>query len=179
MRIRSASDSPAWSPDFEPPTPLATEDWVLSPLRPELNILDYAAFDGCRARLRDELGWNGWPRDSFTLTENDKDLADHYSEFERRLAYAYSVLSPDERSAIGCVYIEPWSRGAQFHLWMTDSALDEESVVLTRCLQWLHECWPFETVVVPIRTHHTRLLDAAAQLGLTPCDGPEGFESYC
>jgi hypothetical protein len=149
--------------------------WRLTPLRPELAEVDFAAFFPCRQRLRHELGWNGWPPDDFTVTANVADLSDHYGEFERREAYAYSIL--DAEVCVGCVYIEPWKRGAQLHFWVVDTWLSRESDLLQSVLVWL-ETWPFEEVIVPLRPHATRMRKKVTALGLEMCQGPDGFVAY-
>jgi hypothetical protein len=140
-----------------------------------LALVDYAAWRSCRERLVDELQWNGWPRPDFSLADNTADLANHYAEFERREAYAYSVLSPD--GCIGCVYIEPWAAGAQLAFWVIDAALPVEAEVVARVLDWL-DGWPFDQVVVPLRPSNKRGRACATSLGLQPCSGPDGFVAY-
>lgn len=153
----------------------ASGRWRLTPLAPELAEADFAAFYPIRQRLRQELGWNGWPPDDFDVVANIDDLAKHYAEFERREAYAYSLFSAER--CIGCIYIEPWEGGAQLHFWVIDAWLPQEPIILESVLRWL-EAWPFDEVIVPVRPQVRRMHDRAAELGLTTCDGPEGFISY-
>ena len=175
MRVRCPSPSPAWRPNFTPPAPLTHTGWYLAPLHPDLAELDYDAFTSCRERLVAELDWQGWPAADFSLADNIDDLADHYGEFERREAYAYSVLEPER--CLGCVYIEPWTRGAQLAFWVRDEALSREAEVVAAVLGWL-EGWPFEEVVVPLRAENSRARAVLSQLGLEPCEGPAGHVSY-
>ncbi len=169
MRIRSPSPSPAFRPGFVPPPPLRAPTWHLAPLKPDLAEPDFAAWRSCRERLVDELQWNGWPGPQFTLADNVTDLADHYAEFERREAYAYSVLGPDR--CLGCVYVEPWRDGAQLAFWVTDAALPIEGDVVAAVLDWL-DGWPLGRVVVPVHPGNLRGRALLASLGLEQCPGP-------
>jgi len=175
MRHRHPSASPAFRSDFEPPPPLQTSGWRLAPLHPDLAQEDHDAWQSCRARLVRELQWGGWPSPDFTLADNRADLAEHYAEFERRQAFAYSVLAPDR--CIGCVYIEPWTDGAQLAFWVIDDALPIEAEVVSQVLAWL-DAWPFDRVVVPLRAENLRGRAGMESLGLEPCPGPEGHISY-
>lgn len=175
MRKRERSSSPAWRADFQPPEPPSTASWRLEPLRPELNEQDHAAWASCRERLVQELDWKGWPAPDFTLQDNHADLAEHYAEFLRREAYAWSVLRGER--CLGCVYVEPWSSGAQLAFWVIDEALPLEAELLCFMLDWLAS-WPFEQVVVPVRPQHRRGRQVLASLGLREVQGPPGFVSY-
>lgn len=175
MRQRLSSNSPAWSKDFQPPAPLAAQDWRLTPLHPDLVEEDYRAWKSCRERLVRELQWNGWPGPEFSLQENRIDLEGHYREFQGREAYAYSVLSG--KVCVGCFYIEPWSTGAQLAFWFVDDWLARETQVTKAVLTWL-QAWPFDEVLLPLRPWNTRKLAAVQALGLMPCAGPDGHVSH-
>ena len=103
--------------------------------------------------LRAELGWGGWPADDYTLEANRKDLRRHQGEFDRREAFAYTVLDPEGAKCLGCVYIEPWQGQAQLFWWVTDEWRGEgrERDVLEDTLTWLHREWGFQQVIVPLR----------------------------
>jgi hypothetical protein len=175
MRVRSPSPSPAFRPDSTPPPPLESTSWRLAPLHPDLAALDYAAWRSCRERLVAELQWNGWPGPDFSLEENVADLERHYGEFERREAYAYSVLGDGE--CLGCVYIEPWRDGAQLAFWVVDSALPIEGEVVADVLDWLGR-WPIGRVVLPLHPGNLRGQGLLASLGLVRCPGPEGHLTF-
>ncbi len=103
------------------------------------------------------------------------DLAEHQAEFERREAFAYSVLASSR--CIGCVYIEPWTCGAQLAYWVTDDAIAIESDIVAGVLAWL-TLWPFDCVVVPLRPENVRGRACLQGLGLQPCPGPPGHISF-
>ena len=156
-----------WSADFTPPAPLRTERVRLEPLRPEVVELDYAAIMESRARLRAELRWGrGWPADDFTVDDNRKDLADHFAEFERRQAYAYTVLDPSGSRCLGCIYVEPWEGDARLAFWVIDDEVDTslEAHLLAVLFDWFETEWLFARVIIPLRPENRRGVAVAQSL---------------
>lgn len=116
---------------------------------------DYEAVMESARLLRTMFG-RGWPREGFTREENWQDLAQHQAEFLQRLAFAYTVMSPDESRCLGCVYIDPlegYPEAASVRLWVRQSAHDQglDSALFRTIRRWLDDCWPFERVVFPGR----------------------------
>ncbi|MFT7518681.1 MAG: hypothetical protein ACI9MC_000813 [Kiritimatiellia bacterium] len=175
MRQRSSSTSPAWRSTFQPPEPLSQPRWHLRPLHPDLADLDYDAWSSCRERLVEELGWDGWPTATFSRQDNRADLAQHFAEFERREAFAYSILQ--NTRCIGCIYVEPWTEGAQLAHWVTAEALTIEHEIVNATLDWLCT-WPFERVIIPVRHGNLRGRALLEALGSRVCAGPANFISY-
>ena len=87
------------------PENLRTDKFVLMPLTPDHVALDYAALMSSKEMLRI---WSGspWPSDGFTLAENREDLAWHWDEHQKRIAFTFTVLNPTEDECLGCVYIK-------------------------------------------------------------------------
>lgn len=152
------------------PEPLRTPSFVLEPLAEAHAALDYAALMSCRARLRRELAWAAWPPVGFTLEDNRIDLRQHYAEFVNHEAFAYTVLAPDRRRCLGCVYLEPCAEadGGQLSYWLVDEALGMESTFLEAVLSWVHGHFGLRRVVVPLRADNPRAIGVAAALGLVP-----------
>ena len=165
-------DSP-WLTRTSLPEPLETARFVLEPLHEKHAELDYAAFTSCRARLRKELQWGEWPADGFTLKENRADLARHYGEFERQVAFAYTVLNPERTRCLGCIYLERCTEidGAQLAFWVIDDALDVEGTLVSDVLYWVHQSWSIERVLVPLREANVRGIALAQSLGLADWTG--------
>ncbi len=93
-------------PDNAPiPESLISKKFVLYPLTPAHVALDYAALMSSKEMLR---LWSGspWPSDEFTLAENQEDLAWHWDEHQKRIAFTFTVLNPTEDRCLGCVYIK-------------------------------------------------------------------------
>jgi hypothetical protein len=142
--------------DFGVPEGLDTPDFRLRPLTPAVAELDYDALMTSIGHLNAMFGPT-WPHARFTLEENVQDLVEHADEFERRVAFAYTVLSPDEATCLGCVYINPPQEvdvaDSRVHLWVRQSAHDQglDAVLFEAVRRWLDERWPFTSVVYPGR----------------------------
>lgn len=116
---------------------------------------DYEAVMASQARLR-RGSPHGWPREGFTLAENRDDLARHEREFRERIAFAYTVVAPDESLVLGCVYINPPRAGeasedgkaeANVYLWVRDEHHPELTRILFDAVDaWLREQWPFDRI---------------------------------
>lgn len=90
------------------PPPFEDSGFRLEPLGPEHTTLDYRAVLGARERLRRVfLPEDSWPPDDLTEAHNRADLVRHEREFSAREALAWSVLAPDRRRVLGCVYLDP------------------------------------------------------------------------
>ncbi|OJX37971.1 MAG: hypothetical protein BGO78_07980 [Chloroflexi bacterium 44-23] len=91
------------------PSPLKNSEFVLEPLHPNHVYLDYEAVMASKTFLR-LWSMSDWPSDNFTLEDNRRDLQMHFQEFSTHLAYTYTILSPDLRICLGCVYLNPIER---------------------------------------------------------------------
>lgn len=141
--------------DFEIPALLETPHFRLRMLSTDDVDKDYDAVMSSADLLHRMFG-TAWPRDGFTREENLSDLAKHQREFERRVAFAYTVMRPDEQECLGCIYINPPSDGrndARVRLWVRQSAYDQglDPVLFQTVRDWLAERWPFERVAYPGR----------------------------
>jgi hypothetical protein len=167
------------------PQELRTRDLVLKMLTPAVVQLDYDALMESRERLR---AWSDsdWPADDFTLEGNRADLEEHEREFHAREAFAYTVLSEDELTCIGCVYINPLSRfaarrqvegdssfeagerDAVVSYWVRDSALAPEYDVqlLGGLIDWLSSAWRFDNVYFVANDRMQRDLALFERMGL-------------
>jgi hypothetical protein len=94
-------------PDDAPvPQALRTGEFVLRPLRPADNPLDYDAVMESREQLLlHSLG--RWPHQGFTSGENLADLQRHERDFGERLGFTYTIMHPHEPRCLGCLYIYP------------------------------------------------------------------------
>ena len=97
----------AWYPADAPvPGELRTEEFLLRPLRASDVALDYDAVIGSRELLLVHSGGR-WPAEGFSLADNLADLEEHEREHEERVAFTYTVLTPDGARCLGCVYVNP------------------------------------------------------------------------
>lgn len=150
------------------PKPLKTSLFLTEPLHEKHAALDFEALMSCRDRLRTELQWGDWPPANFTLERNRDDLRGHHDEFLRGEAFAYTVLSPDCSRCLGCVYLERCAeiQGAQLAFWVIDEAIDMEAFLLKEVLQWAHQAWKINRVLIPLRDANTRCIAMARKCGL-------------
>lgn len=163
---------------FDPPSPPQTDRIALDVLGPHVVEIDYEAIMGSRERLRRELQWGNpesgrvWPPDDFTLEENREDLARHLGEFERREAFAYTVLDPARERCVGCIYIEPEGSPVETRLafWVIDAELEHglERHLLETVLGWIETSWPFERVIINLTEANTRARELCGSLHLRP-----------
>lgn len=132
--------------DFVVPEKLETETFRVRMLSEHDYEKDYEAVMESGERLR---AWtpNNWPRPDFTLADNRRDLVRHEYEFHMRIAFAYTVVTPDESSVIGCVYVNPSdTHDAVVEFWMRDSYIDQTSRLVAALRQWATDSWPFADV---------------------------------
>jgi hypothetical protein len=136
--------------DFLPPNGLETPLFVLEPLGPEHNERDYAAWSTSLEHIRSTPGFatSPWPRE-MTLEENMEDLVEHARDFAQRTGFTYTVLDPDERDVVGCVYIYPLQGvacGANVSSWVRASRADLDEPLWRAVSEWLERVWPFEQI---------------------------------
>jgi hypothetical protein len=136
--------------DFAPPQGLATAEFVLEPLGPQHNDSDYAAWTSSIEHIHQTPGYpdGRWPY-PMPLEKNRHDLERHQKDFQTRKGFTYTVLNPDDRRVIGCVYIYPLKNTpgtAEVLSWVT-AARAELDVPLHRAVSdWLVCDWPFAHV---------------------------------
>lgn len=153
--LAGSAVKPFVPPDFVVPTLLETEYFRLQPLTAADVDKDYAALMSSIPLLNSMFAW-GWPREDFTLEENLADLVEHEQQFAQRVAFAYTVVAPDESICLGCVYINP-PRGhpvdARVHMWVRQSAYEQglDPILFRTVKAWIEERWPFTNVSYPGR----------------------------
>lgn len=153
---------------FVVPRRLVAHGFVLEPLGPEHNDSDHRAWDGSIDHIRATPGfgphdWDGdtWPF-PMSAERNLADLHMHAGEFDRREAFAYTVLDGDgdgdgtggSGDVIGCVYIDPDPSGAaaaMVRCWVRSDRSDLDRSLADTVRHWLHTGWPFATVRFPGR----------------------------
>lgn len=151
----SPAESPMVPPDFVVPQSLKTEYFHLRPLTPAVVDVDYEALMSSADLLHAMFG-RDWPTADFSRADNLQDLVEHEQEFKDRIAFAYTVLSPDETVCLGCVYINP-PRGfpvdARVYMWVRQSAYEQglDPVLYQTVKNWIETDWPFTNVVYPGR----------------------------
>jgi hypothetical protein len=141
--------------DFEVPRELRTAQFRLEPLGPQHNAADHAAWMSSIKHIQSTPGFagHGWPTDGgLSADENLADLVQHDDEFERRVAFAYTVLrpdsDPDDPDVIGCLYLNPGHRPGSVDVrsWVRADVADLDPVLRQAVRGWLAQSWPFDEV---------------------------------
>ena len=143
--------------DFAIPDGLIARDFRLTPLGPQHNEADYAAWTSSIDHIRATPGFRvgNWPRE-MSLAENLRDLQRHARDFADRRGFTYTVLSIGVGDVIGCVYIyPPHSRGpgdgarhprASVESWVRADHAALDLALYDAVLAWLERDWPFESI---------------------------------
>ena len=136
---------------FVVPIELRSASFRLEPLGPDHNARDHQAWMSSIAHLQATPGFEdrGWPPDEgFSAEQNLDDLVEHADEFERRVAFAYSVLDPNSDDVIGCVYIDPGDRdgSASVRSWVRADVAELDAPLRKAVRDWLTESWPFNDI---------------------------------
>jgi len=156
-------ESPGFVPHtFDVPRSLTGAGFVLEPLGPQHNDSDHRAWGSSIEHIRatpgfDPSDWGGdsWPF-PMPAEQNLADLRMHAGEFDRREAFAYTVLDGDGASVevIGCVYIDPDVEGradAMVRSWVRADRAHLDAVLAVAIRDWLRADWPFASVRFPGR----------------------------
>ena len=138
--------------DFEPPTSRITGRFRLEPLRPEHNTSDHAAWPSSIAHIRATPGYpdGSWPPlDGMSSETNLADLTRHRADFEARRGFTFTVLDPEARVVIGCVYIYP-VRSSEHDVgvqsWVRADHAEDDRVLADTVADWLAADWPWRRV---------------------------------
>ncbi|MEU0498457.1 hypothetical protein [Mycobacterium sp. NPDC006124] len=138
--------------DFEVPRVLQSARFRLEPLGPQHNAVDLSAWTSSIEHIQATPGFQGWgwpPDGGLSAEANLVDLVRHADEFERRVAFAYTVLRPDDDDVIGCLYLDPGPRAGSVAVrsWVRVDEADLDPVLRGVVRQWLTDVWPFDDVV--------------------------------
>ncbi len=159
------------------------EEFVLRPLNETHVKLDHAALMVSKEMLRT---WSGstWPTDDFSVEENLEDMHMHYGEHLERIAFTYTMLTPNESECLGCVYIQPFARllesnpgidefisdySTRVAFWVKSPRLADglDKRFLAALRQWLADDWAFEAVYFNVNKDHHQQQQILSEAGLT------------
>jgi hypothetical protein len=144
------------------PPPLRAASFVLEPLGPEHNERDHQAWMSSIEHIRatdgfapGDWGVDPWPR-PMSLEQNLSDLIMHAAEFADGVAFAYSVVDPDD-AVVGCVYVDPdpavpgVPAAAMVRSWVRADRADLDEPLASAVHQWLLSQWAFSSIRWPGR----------------------------
>ncbi|MEP1142941.1 MAG: GNAT family N-acetyltransferase [Henriciella sp.] len=141
---------------FEVPEELVTEDFRVRMLSMHDVIKDYDAVMASAEQLKENFPrWGGWP-DGLTVEADLLDLAWHQKEFVRRTSFTYTVVSLDDSTVLGCIYIYPTRKtgyDADITLWARESVIGSPAdIALDEAVRaWVEAEWQFENPAYPGR----------------------------
>ena len=135
-------------PGFDVPPGLETSEFVLEPLGPEHNELDYRRLDvvdGAHCGDARVSRYGSWPRE-MTRDENRADLQRHADDFRTRKGFTYTVSIRAAATWSGCVYIYPLRDSANDACvlsWVRESHAHLDTPLWHAVSEWLESDWPF------------------------------------
>lgn len=140
---------------FTIPNRLEKPDCIIRKLEYKDADLDYQAVMSSIDIIKKTRGGN-WPATNLSFEDDQIDLAWHQREFENGTSFAYTVMSLDEKTCLGCVYLYPpgyrdnKSKDADVDVsfWVTQEAYNTGLYQkLFKTLDtWLKESWPFKKI---------------------------------
>lgn len=146
--------------DFQIPDGLATDRLSLRPLTIHDLEADYEAVMSSIDHLNRSQPFgpdHEWPTAELSRDQDLIDLGWHQKEFQNRTSFTYTVMDPNDRICLGCVYVYPSNRtphDAMIMLWVRGSeattGLDEHLFEAVR--HWISEIWSFKNPCYPGRT---------------------------
>lgn len=164
---RARSGPPPFVPaDFVVPTAYTSGRLSLTKLCAALLDSDFIAVMGSAKSLTTVFApADDWPDPTMTRSEDLVDLKRHEAEFNKRLAFAYTIIPTAQigqqlPQTVGCIYINPATRkghDAEVLLWgvshgcSTAKAKALDADIEKLCRDWLQESWPFKNVAFPGR----------------------------
>jgi len=155
ISVMGESTYPFVDEDFVVPDILETDEFRLRMLTVNDVIKDYDAVMTSVEHLRKVWPDSGWP-EGLTLEEDLIDLGWHQREFMNRSSFAYTMVTLDESTVVGCVYVNPTrKRGydAEVYLWVRESSLESglDSRLYDAVKRWLASDWNFDNPAMPGR----------------------------
>ena len=149
--------TPFVAADFDPPLFVDAGEFVLKPLGPELVEVDYAAYMSSIEHIRSTFSTSGtWPHEDISMTDAMVDMQNEERRFKTRESFAYAVLTKDEQTELGCVYVYPSKKkgfDAVIRLWVTKAEFDAgfDSILYHWTTSWIEDAWPFSAAAYPGR----------------------------
>jgi hypothetical protein len=141
--------------DFVVPSGFETQEFRVRPIAVADAEKDYEAVMESIEIIHASLLSDRWPKESFTLEEDRREIGTKERLFARRRSFTYAVMTPDESRVLGSVYINKGIGGpdAAVFMWVRRSAYESglDPVLEAAVREWMEREWPFKWVVYPGR----------------------------
>lgn len=142
--------------DFKIPDTLENQHLRIRMLTVNDVVKDYDAVMTSIDHLQEMFPISSWPTKDLTFEQDLIDLGWHQKEFQMRSSFAYTVVSLDESEVLGCLYINPTTKGdydARITMWIRTSMLDKglDDILFNSVKEWIEKDWPFKKVAYPGR----------------------------
>lgn len=171
--------------DHPIPDSLRAPMFVLRQLTPAVAPLDYDAYIASPDVIRAHSGGR-WPVEGWTLDDERRELAAHERRHRARRDFAFILLTPDEQTGLGCVYLLPLlpflrrhsapatliaqapDTGAIVTFWIRQDRQDTSlaAQVIAAVDTWIRTEWPFAEHVFRVNQHERAAIRALEQCGL-------------
>ena len=151
-----AQSKPFVPTDFKVPDTLQNEHFRIRMLSINDVVKDYDAVMTSIEHLQKMYPLSSWPSKELTFEQDLIDLGWHHREFQNRSSFAYTIVSLDESQVLGCLYINPTTKGdydAKITMWVRASEADNglDSILFNSVKKWISEDWSFKNVAYPGR----------------------------
>ncbi len=151
-----AQNKPFVPSDFKVPDTLQSEHFRIRMLTVNDVVKDYDAVMSSIEHLKAMYPTSSWPSKDLTFEQDLIDLGWHQKEFQMKSSFAFTVVSLDEKQVLGCIYINPTTKGdydASIAMWVRASEVDNglDSILFDSVKKWISEDWPFQKVAYPGR----------------------------
>ena len=155
-QIIFSQDIPFVPNDFKVPDTLENEHFRIRMLTVNDVVKDYDAVMSSIKHLKEMYPISSWPSKDLTFEQDLIDLGWHQKEFQNRSSFAYTVVSLDETQVIGCLYINPTTKGdydAGITMWVRTSVVKNglDTILFDSVKNWISKDWPFQKVAYPGR----------------------------
>ena len=155
-QIISAQNKPFVPNDFKVPDTMENKHFRIRMLSVNDVVKDYDAVMSSIEHLQEMYPLSSWPTKELTFEQDLIDLGWHQKEFQMRSSFAYTVVSLDESEVIGCLYINPTTKGdydTKITMWVRKSVLNNglDAILFKSVKQWISKDWSFKKVAYPGR----------------------------
>jgi hypothetical protein len=135
-------------------TVVETEHFRIRPMTVHDTIIDYEAVATSPELLGAAFGDPDSVPMPYTMEQEVIELGWHQKEFQMGFSFTFIVVSLDERTSYGNVYVFPATRGdfdAEMYTWVRKEQLERADELFAVARAWIERDWPLDNVAYPGR----------------------------